>query len=117
MESADYYIPLVVVCLGVAFILGIVTEDRLDAKRHVHALRAVYNQCEQDIDRVMADYLLQKEWSMGNGQCPECHGLSPAFVIKELERNRLVGESGADTLYPERGPAGHSDDCSLAIVE
>jgi hypothetical protein len=43
------------------------------------------------------------EWSMGNGQCPECQGLSPTFAYG-------VSDSG----YHEPHKTGHKRKCSLA---
>ncbi len=44
-------------------------------------------------------YLRGKEWSMGNGQCPECYGLS----------------SKLRSYYPSR-LAGHHPQCLLAVA-
>ena len=46
------------------------------------------------------DYLLSKEWSMGNGQCPECGGVPESWFPHPCHTT-------ADTL-------GHKEDCCLA---
>ena len=48
------------------------------------------------------DYLRGLEWSMGNGQCPECHGVSEAWT--------------GDFRYPEIENTGHKRDCVLAAA-
>jgi len=45
-------------------------------------------------------YLLAKEWSMGNGQCPECEGVHEGWFPHPLHAT-------ADTL-------GHKNSCKLA---
>jgi hypothetical protein len=49
------------------------------------------------MDLTPTDYLRQKEWSAGNGQCPECWGVPP------------------DWLGPGHPPQsiGHEKDCPL----
>jgi len=44
-------------------------------------------------------YLKEREWSMGNGQCPDCYGVHEGWY----------GESYLDTKS-----IGHKKDCSLA---
>ncbi len=34
---------------------------------------------KQKVLRKAVDYLLEREWSMGNGQCPECCGVPPSW--------------------------------------
>ena len=47
-------------------------------------------------------YLRGKEWSMGNGQCPDCHG---------------VPESSHGSLcHPTSDTIGHKADCALALA-
>jgi len=48
------------------------------------------------------DYLRGKEWSMGNGQCPECCGVPPDW------HGHIVHLTG-DTI-------GHEKKCPLASV-
>jgi len=50
-----------------------------------------------------AQYLRQREWIMGNGQCDDCCGLSPDWFHPPLGRHT-----------PEE--IGHLDDCPLAIA-
>lgn len=45
-------------------------------------------------------YLKNKEWSMGNGQCPECHGVSQEWLGHPLHLNSKN--------------IGHKSDCLLA---
>jgi hypothetical protein len=46
------------------------------------------------------DYLLKHEWSMGNGQCPDCGGVPESWFPHPCHPT-------ADTL-------GHKEDCPLA---
>jgi len=48
------------------------------------------------------NYLQNKEWSMGNGQCPECCGVSPGWLGHPLH------------LTPET--VGHKKNCPLAAA-
>lgn len=48
------------------------------------------------------DYLLAMEWSMGNGQCPECCGVPADWLGHPCYKN-------ADSL-------GHEKDCKLAAA-
>lgn len=50
---------------------------------------------------VAAAYLKDREWSMGNGQCPDCCGLPPGWLS-------WTGH----TFYREK--IGHELDCKLA---
>lgn len=45
-------------------------------------------------------YLRDIEWSMGNGQCPSCHGVPP--------------EWHGHPLHMEASSIGHELDCALA---
>ena len=45
-------------------------------------------------------YLLSKEWSMGNGQCPECFGVPASWH--------------GHSLYLTGADIGHERNCSLA---
>lgn len=46
------------------------------------------------------DYLLKQEWSMGNGQCPECCGVPESWH--------------GHSLYTTSDEIGHELDCELA---
>lgn len=46
------------------------------------------------------DYLRSKEWSMGNGQCPECHGTHEGWF--------------PHPCYMTPDTIGHKTDCPLA---
>lgn len=48
------------------------------------------------------DYLLKKEWSMGNGQCPECCGVPASWL----------GHHG----YMNAASIGHEKNCSMAAA-
>ncbi len=48
--------------------------------------------------------LREKEWSMGNGQCPACGGLGPGFYHKE--NPKFIGRTVSDI--------GHSKFCLFA---
>lgn len=45
-------------------------------------------------------YLLKKEWSMGNGQCPECCGVNEKWL--------------GHILHLDSKSLGHKEDCILA---
>jgi hypothetical protein len=45
-------------------------------------------------------YLKKKEWSMGNGQCPECCGVPPDWL--------------GHPLYLDSSKIGHKPGCKLA---
>lgn len=45
-------------------------------------------------------YLLEKQWSMGNGQCPECYGVPESWL--------------GHPLYLNSSNIGHKKDCKLA---
>lgn len=47
-------------------------------------------------------YLQRKEWSMGNGQCPDCYGVSPKWL--------------GHPLYMTADSIGHKQGCPLATV-
>ena len=47
------------------------------------------------------DYLRKEEWSMGNGQCPECYGAPESFHGHPCHNT-------SDTI-------GHEADCDLAL--
>jgi len=47
------------------------------------------------------DYLRSKEWSMGNGQCPECNGLDPDHY----------GTGG----WIRKSEFGHTTNCPLGL--
>lgn len=47
-----------------------------------------------------AEYLLKREWSMGNGQCPDCCGSPPKWH--------------GHPLFPTANLIGHRLDCPLA---
>lgn len=47
-------------------------------------------------------YLTDKEWSMGNGQCPECHGVHAGWHGHPCHMT-------TDTI-------GHKEDCTLAAA-
>jgi hypothetical protein len=65
---------------------GIDTEGRLDVE--VQTMSAAL------------DYLLSREWSVGNGQCPECLGVPASWYGHPCYR------------YPDQ--VGHKKDCPLA---
>ncbi len=46
------------------------------------------------------DYLKGKEWSMGNGQCPECYGVPDSWL--------------GHPCHPTKDTLGHESDCVLA---
>lgn len=46
------------------------------------------------------EWLKELEYSMGNGQCPECHGLNSRFLYNLYDAPRL----------------GHAKDCRLGIA-
>jgi len=48
------------------------------------------------------EYLLQREWSMGNGQCPDCCGVPEGWLGHPCHRR------------PES--LGHQSDCPLALA-
>jgi hypothetical protein len=48
------------------------------------------------------DYLQQKEWSMGNGQCPECCGVHAGWL--------------GHLLYLTDENIGHKETCALAAA-
>ena len=63
------------------------------------------------------EYLRSREWSMGNGQCPDCGGISLAWYDREVEQCRKLVELFSGKPMPlllVRGPAGHKDNCCLA---
>ena len=45
------------------------------------------------------DYLLKREWSVGNGQCPACFGMNPVFLS-----------------YHEPSEIGHKPGCGHAAA-
>lgn len=51
------------------------------------------------------DWIMEGEWKMGNGQCPDCHGVSPKWV--------------GDFRYKTIETVGHEIDCprASAILE
>ena len=49
--------------------------------------------------KLAIEYLREKEWSMGNGQCPECGGLSKEWL--------------EDTIWSD---VGHETECKLATA-
>lgn len=46
------------------------------------------------------NYLKKREWSMGNGQCPDCEGVPPSWH--------------GHSLHMDAGSIGHEPDCPLA---
>jgi len=48
------------------------------------------------------EYLIEKEWSLGNGQCPACYGVSES----------LYGHP----CYTDPNNIGHEFDCSIAAA-
>lgn len=51
---------------------------------------------------IALDLLLKNEWTMGNGQCIECHGV----------HDRWAG----DFRYPTIGTCGHEKGCQVALA-
>ena len=47
-------------------------------------------------------YLRKREWSMGNGQCPDCHGVPQSWY--------------GHPLHMEPGSIGHERGCALAAA-
>lgn len=47
-------------------------------------------------------YLLKREWSMGNGQCPDCYGVPESWH--------------GHPLHKEANTIGHTDKCALAAA-
>lgn len=53
------------------------------------------------MSNVALDYLRAQEWSRGNGQCPDCHGMGPMM----------------QSFYPHRTEIhGHDTDCKLSAA-
>lgn len=49
-----------------------------------------------------SEYLRSKEWSMGNGQCPECYGVPPSWL--------------GHPSYLDSSSIGHKPNCALAAA-
>jgi hypothetical protein len=63
--------------------------------------------CIDDVARTRRTlaYLKKKEWSMGNGQCPECCGMNPGIWYSSIRPHPVA-------LTP--GHEGHIRGCELA---
>jgi hypothetical protein len=48
------------------------------------------------------EYLERREWSMGNGQCPDCYGVPPDWL--------------GHPLHLDASSIGHEPDCDLAAA-
>jgi hypothetical protein len=49
------------------------------------------------------EWLTKQEWSMGNGQCPECHGARPGYWYPH-------------PCFTSADQEGHKQGCGLAEV-
>jgi hypothetical protein len=54
-------------------------------------------------------YLIKKQWSMGNGQCPECQGMQPGGWYRPPESLRPCSP-----FAPTPEHEGHERGCELA---
>ena len=53
-------------------------------------------------EEYIKEKLKEKEWSMGNGQCPTCGGMEPGFNSNLLSYNKF--------------DCGHTDSCETAFI-
>ena len=91
---------------------------------HVVKIRASRAQHDREnAELIVSDdleYLLDKEWSMGNGQCPVCCGCKPGFHSMGGVGRYNIGTGQSEMVswyeaYPKLGDTEkHDDDCALA---